>query len=228
MVKIGAITCAAMTLCLSAMRLHLQQAQSLNLQCRLWPFSHEIIPWFRQRAHFGLRPPLFSSPLTEFGDISPGATSPFMLTSKLLWSRLNLFQCYFFCLELFNVKCFWRFSADLRRRHTFTHLRSRMMINDFFARWQRKIFFSHPKDLALLKDSSSCLHNTTHVVAIAKARKIFSPNFSLQTAFHAFDRRWCFCALSRESIPNSAHFCYVEGSSLAKRKPMKKTDLKAR
>ena len=50
------LTCAAMTLCLSAMRLHLQQVQSRKRQCRLCPFSHEIRPWFRHRAHFGRRP----------------------------------------------------------------------------------------------------------------------------------------------------------------------------
>jgi hypothetical protein len=50
-----------MTLCLSAMRLHLQQSQSLKVQCLLCPFSQEMSPWFLQRAHFGLRAPFSRS-----------------------------------------------------------------------------------------------------------------------------------------------------------------------
>lgn len=44
-----------MILCLSAIRLHFAQLQSLNRQCLLWPLSQEIIPWFRHLAHFGRR-----------------------------------------------------------------------------------------------------------------------------------------------------------------------------
>ena len=50
-----------MTRCLSAMRLHLQHAQSLNLQCLLCPLSQEMTPWLRHRAHFGLLAPLSSA-----------------------------------------------------------------------------------------------------------------------------------------------------------------------
>lgn len=50
-------TCAAMTRWRSAISLHLTQQHSLNRQCRLWPFSHEMTPWFRQRAHLGRRAP---------------------------------------------------------------------------------------------------------------------------------------------------------------------------
>ena len=50
-------TCAAMTRCLSAIRLHLAHAHSLYLQCLLCPLSHDTIPWFLQRAHFGFLVP---------------------------------------------------------------------------------------------------------------------------------------------------------------------------
>ena len=48
-------TWAAITRCLSAIKLHLLQLQSLNWQCLLCPFNHEINPWFRHRAHLGRR-----------------------------------------------------------------------------------------------------------------------------------------------------------------------------
>lgn len=48
-------TCAAITLCLSAMRLQSEHAQSRHLQNRLCPLRIEITPWFRQRAHLGER-----------------------------------------------------------------------------------------------------------------------------------------------------------------------------
>jgi hypothetical protein len=48
-------TCAAMTRCLSAMRVHLAQTQSRHLQYRLWPFRADTTPWLRQRAHLGVR-----------------------------------------------------------------------------------------------------------------------------------------------------------------------------
>ena len=50
-------TWAAMTRCRSAIKLHLAHRQSLNLQCLLCPFSQEIMPWFRHRAHLGFRAP---------------------------------------------------------------------------------------------------------------------------------------------------------------------------
>ena len=49
------LTCAAMTRCLSWMRLHLAHSQSRYLHVRLCPFSHEMTPWLRHRAHFGRR-----------------------------------------------------------------------------------------------------------------------------------------------------------------------------
>lgn len=49
------LTWAAITLWRSAIKLHLAHVHNLNLQCFLWPFSQEIIPWFLHRAHFGLR-----------------------------------------------------------------------------------------------------------------------------------------------------------------------------
>ena len=44
-----------MTLCLSCMRLHLAHSQSRYLHVRLCPFSQEMTPWFRHRAHLGRR-----------------------------------------------------------------------------------------------------------------------------------------------------------------------------
>ena len=58
-------TWAAMTRCRSAIRLHLAHRQSLYLQWRLWPLSHETMPWLRQRAHFGLRTPRSASVSSE-------------------------------------------------------------------------------------------------------------------------------------------------------------------
>lgn len=48
-------TCAAMTRCRSTTSRQQAQRQSLQRQNRLWPFKHETTPWFRQRAHLGLR-----------------------------------------------------------------------------------------------------------------------------------------------------------------------------
>lgn len=48
-------TCAAITRCLSAIRVHWAQLQSRHLQYLLWPLSDETTPWLRQRAHFGVR-----------------------------------------------------------------------------------------------------------------------------------------------------------------------------
>lgn len=48
------VTCAAMTRCLWAIRLHLAHWQSLQLQKRLWPFRAEKKPWFLQREHLGI------------------------------------------------------------------------------------------------------------------------------------------------------------------------------
>lgn len=48
-------TWAAMTRCLSAIRLQSEQAQSLHLQNLLWPLRMEMTPWFLHRAHFGDR-----------------------------------------------------------------------------------------------------------------------------------------------------------------------------
>jgi len=44
-----------MTLCLSAIRLQSEHAQSRHLQNRLCPLRIEMTPWFLQRAHFGER-----------------------------------------------------------------------------------------------------------------------------------------------------------------------------
>ena len=51
------LTCAAMTLCLSWMRLHFGQSHSLNWQDLLCPFSQEMRPWLRHLAHLGFLPP---------------------------------------------------------------------------------------------------------------------------------------------------------------------------
>jgi hypothetical protein len=48
-------TCAAITLCLSAIRLQSGQAQSFHLQNRLCPLRIDITPWFLHLAHFGDR-----------------------------------------------------------------------------------------------------------------------------------------------------------------------------
>ena len=43
-----------MTRCLSAMRVHLAQRQSLHLQYRLCPLRADTCPWLRHRAHLGV------------------------------------------------------------------------------------------------------------------------------------------------------------------------------
>ena len=48
-------TWAARTRCRSAMRRHFGHRQSLHRQKPLWPFKIESKPWFRHRAHFGVR-----------------------------------------------------------------------------------------------------------------------------------------------------------------------------
>lgn len=47
-------TWAAITLCLSAISVHLAQTQSLQRQYLLCPLRAETTPWFRQRAHLGV------------------------------------------------------------------------------------------------------------------------------------------------------------------------------
>lgn len=48
-------TCAAITRCLSAIRVHFAHTQSLQRQKRLWPLRAETTPWFLHLAHFGVR-----------------------------------------------------------------------------------------------------------------------------------------------------------------------------
>lgn len=48
-------TWAAITLCLSAINVHLAHKQSFQRQNRLWPLSADTIPWFRHLAHLGVR-----------------------------------------------------------------------------------------------------------------------------------------------------------------------------
>lgn len=48
-------TWAAITRCLSTTRRQFAHWQSRQRQKRLWPFRHDTTPWFRQRAHLGLR-----------------------------------------------------------------------------------------------------------------------------------------------------------------------------
>lgn len=48
-------TCAAKTLCRSAINKHFGHRQSLHRQNPLCPFKIESKPWFRHRAHFGVR-----------------------------------------------------------------------------------------------------------------------------------------------------------------------------
>lgn len=60
---------AAITLCLSSTSRQPGQRQSRQRHNRLCPFKHEITPWFRHRAHFGVRsafrPPSTSSLITS-------------------------------------------------------------------------------------------------------------------------------------------------------------------
>lgn len=49
------LTCAAITLCRSAIRVHLAHTQSFHLQKRLCPLSVDTTPWLRHRAHLGVR-----------------------------------------------------------------------------------------------------------------------------------------------------------------------------
>ena len=78
--NINSLTCAAMTRCLSAIKLHLLQEQSLHWQCLLCPLSQDMIPWFRHLAHLGLLglEGSFSSKSSKF----PGA-EVFMLSLTL-------------------------------------------------------------------------------------------------------------------------------------------------
>jgi len=52
-------TCAAMTRCRSTTSRQLEHWQSLQRQCRLWPFRHDTTPWLRHLAHLGVRSNLF-------------------------------------------------------------------------------------------------------------------------------------------------------------------------
>lgn len=63
--KKSSITCAAITLCLSTTNLQLAQVHSLQWQTLLWPFKHEITPWFLQRAHFGVLRNLLGRPSAD-------------------------------------------------------------------------------------------------------------------------------------------------------------------
>lgn len=55
-------TWAAITRCLSAIKLQSAQLQSLHLQNLLCPFKIETTPWFLQRAHLGRRGGVFIDP----------------------------------------------------------------------------------------------------------------------------------------------------------------------
>ena len=71
-------TCAAITRWRSAISVHLAHAQSRHRQKRLWPLSALTTPWFRQRAHFGVRGKRSASaPPDGSGDPLP-ASSPDM------------------------------------------------------------------------------------------------------------------------------------------------------
>lgn len=52
-------TCAAITRCLSAIKLQSAQLQSLHLQNLLCPFRMETTPWFLHLAHLGSRGGVF-------------------------------------------------------------------------------------------------------------------------------------------------------------------------
>ena len=96
------LTCAAMTLCRSAMRLHLQHVQSLNWQCLLWPLSQEISPWFRHLAHLGLRPVgSFSSKSNSEVGLEPAGLEPATIAVLATVELL-------FILAQFATKCNYR------------------------------------------------------------------------------------------------------------------------
>ena len=61
-------TCAAITFCRSAIKMHLLQRQFLHWQARLWPFSHDTMPWFLHLAHFGALGGLVSGDSNEGGE----------------------------------------------------------------------------------------------------------------------------------------------------------------
>lgn len=48
-------TCAAITRCRSTTSTQFAHWQSRQRQKRLWPLRQDTTPWFRQRAHLGLR-----------------------------------------------------------------------------------------------------------------------------------------------------------------------------
>lgn len=66
-------TCAAITRCLSTTSRQLAHWQSLQRQKRLCPFRQDTTPWFRQRAHFGVRLSFLCSPMP----LGAGLSSPF-------------------------------------------------------------------------------------------------------------------------------------------------------
>lgn len=69
-------TCAAMTRWRSTTSRQQAHRQSLQRQKRLWPFKHETTPWFRQRAHLGLRVILRGFCWCPSGDRDPWSSPP--------------------------------------------------------------------------------------------------------------------------------------------------------
>ncbi len=60
-----------MTLCLSTTSRQLAHWQSRHRQCFLCPFRQETTPWFRHRAHFGVRRSLLQPPFRPDADRTP-------------------------------------------------------------------------------------------------------------------------------------------------------------
>lgn len=85
-------TCAAMTRCLSTTSRQFAHWQSLHRQNLLCPFRQDTTPWFRHRAHFGVRLSLRWSPEVMFrllglsSSLLP-ASSPVVNTA---WSSLSV------------------------------------------------------------------------------------------------------------------------------------------
>jgi len=70
---IYSLTWAAITLCLSAIKLHFAHVHSRWGHFLLWPFSQEITPWLRHLAHLGFRAPVW---------VTGYSTKPFMCIHK--------------------------------------------------------------------------------------------------------------------------------------------------
>lgn len=69
-------TCAAITRCRSTTSIQFVHWQSRQRQKRLWPLRQDTTPWFRQRAHLGLRVILRCVAVCSAATFAPFSASP--------------------------------------------------------------------------------------------------------------------------------------------------------